>query len=96
VKRIIHRLEHRFGRPKNILRGGDPLDVLIGTILSQNTTDKNSDHAYQSLRLSFPRWDDLRAASPEDIESVIKIGGLQRIKGRRILSVLHTLNASYG
>ena len=32
------------------------LDSLVRTILSQNTTDKNSRAAFQSLKAAFPSW----------------------------------------
>ena len=33
-----------------------PLDELIGTILSQHTSDLNSSRAFESLRKTFPTW----------------------------------------
>lgn len=33
------------------------LDSLLGTILSQNTTDKNSRRAFASLKTAFPTWE---------------------------------------
>lgn len=35
------------------------LDGLVSTILSQNTTDVNSQRAFASLKSSFPTWEDV-------------------------------------
>lgn len=35
------------------------LDGLVSTILSQNTTDVNSQRAFASLKSGFPTWDDV-------------------------------------
>lgn len=35
------------------------LDSLVGTILSQNTTDNNSRRAFDSLKQAFPTWEEV-------------------------------------
>lgn len=37
------------------------LDSLVGTILSQNTTDNNSKRAFASLKQAFPTWEEVRS-----------------------------------
>ena len=37
------------------------LDSLVGTILSQNTTDNNSKRAFASLKRVFPTWEEVRS-----------------------------------
>lgn len=37
------------------------LDSLVGTILSQNTTDNNSKRAFASLKRAFPTWEEVRS-----------------------------------
>lgn len=39
------------------------LDSLIGTILSQNTTDNNSKRAFASLKRAFSTWEEVRFGS---------------------------------
>ena len=36
------------------------LDGLVRTVLSQNTTDANSQRAFMSLKSAFPNWEDVR------------------------------------
>ena len=61
---------------------------LVRTILSQNTSDVNSDRAFARLRERFPRWDMVLGAEVEKVEEAIKPGGLARIKAPRIKKAL--------
>ena len=47
------------------------LDSLVGTILSQNTTDVNSHRAFASLKAAFPTWEDVLASPTHSPMSVI-------------------------
>jgi len=87
VKRIALLLEKRYGIPE---REGkeDPLDILIQTILSQNTNDLNRDRAYQRLKSRFPLWEDVLNGKTEAIISAIRPGGLAGQKARRIREIL--------
>jgi endonuclease-3 len=80
-------LRDRFGTP-GLNRERPPLDELILTILSQNTNDRNRDHAYDSLRSRFPKWEDILKSSPEELEAVIAPAGLGHTKSRRIWAIL--------
>ena len=95
VKALAAALERMFGRPE-IRPRGDPLDVLIETILSQSTNDRNRERAYRSLRERFPRWEDALAAGPKPIRGAIRSGGLSRQKSVRIHALLERLAAEHG
>src|SRR2546421_3665099 len=69
----------------------DPLGGLIGTILSQHTSDINSERAYQQLIATFQTWEELRDASTNLVAAAIRSGGLANIKAPRIQDVLQTL-----
>ncbi len=69
----------------------DPLGGLIGTILSQHTSDINSDRAYQQLIERFPTWEQVRDAPTHEVAKAIRSGGLANIKAPRIQDALHTL-----
>ncbi len=69
----------------------DPLGGLIGTILSQHTSDINSGRAYQQLVVTYPTWEEVRDAPTYKVAEAIKSGGLANIKSVRIQDVLHTL-----
>jgi endonuclease III len=65
-----------------------PLDVLVETILSQNTSDTNSGRAFRSLRTAFPDWEAVTKAPTGEIAEAIRVGGLMQIKAARIKQVL--------
>lgn len=67
----------------------DPLNELILTILSQNTSDRNSGRAWRLLRARYDSWDAVLAADTRELYDVIKPAGLGNIKAPRIQSVLH-------
>lgn len=92
---VSEALKQKYGVPDT---GGldDPLEVLIRTILSQNTNDRNRDLAYEELRKRFPRWEDIIEADADAIAAAIKIGGLNQQKARRIKEVLGWVQARWG
>ncbi|HIE48125.1 TPA: endonuclease III [Candidatus Bipolaricaulota bacterium] len=90
LREIAARLTDHYGpiwrRP-----GGDLLDILIGTILSQNTSDLNRDRAYAELRRRFASWEEVLSAPVEEVEQAIRGAGLHRQRARRIKQVLARL-----
>lgn len=74
----------------------DPLDELVQTILSQNTTDQNSQRAFDQLKAAFPTWNDVMHASTDRIAQAIRSGGLAEIKSQRIVRVLRTIHEREG
>ncbi|MEX2724188.1 MAG: endonuclease III [Candidatus Freyarchaeota archaeon] len=87
VIRVIELLNREYGE-KKWKKKFDPLDQLVLTILSQNTSDKNSYAAFSNLKRKYPVWEDLIGASEEEIAEAIRIGGLGNIKARRIKETL--------
>jgi endonuclease-3 len=67
------------------------LDALVGTILSQNTTDVNSKRAFASLKAALPTWSAVLESPPEVMIEAIRSGGLAEIKTERVLVILRTL-----
>jgi endonuclease-3 len=95
VEEVIHLLEQEYG-PREWRADRDPVDALIETILSQNTSDLNSGRAFASLKDSFAGWKDVASAPAEDIANLIKPGGLHRIKAVRIKHVLEQIEIERG
>jgi endonuclease III len=87
----IHRILKRAHGPLDAPRRLDPLEELILTILSQNTSDVNRDRAYAAMRQRYPEWEDLAAARPRDLIVAIRSGGLANTKAPRILAVLREI-----
>jgi endonuclease-3 len=90
LARVYEILIATYGEPKNE-PDHNPLGGLIATILSQHTSDSNSERAYQQLVTAFPTWEAVRDAATDRIAEAIKCGGLANIKSVRIQEVLHML-----
>ncbi len=73
-----------------------PLDILILTILSQNTNDRNRDKAFAALRNRFPTWEAVRDAPTEEVVEAIRPSGLANQKGPRLQNVLRQISAERG
>lgn len=88
---IIQRLEERFPiRHHHPIREAFPL--LIATLLSQNTTDKNSFQAFQNLRSHYDVTPHVLARlQPSDIKPHIEIAGLYEVRSRRIIALSKTV-----
>ena len=80
-------LVREYGTPLNERRL-EPLDELIGAILSQHTSGINSRRAFESLKSTFPSWEDVSKASEEEIADAIRRGGLADQKAPRIKNIL--------
>lgn len=95
INKITLLLEKEYGVPRRT-RPADPLDILIETILSQNTNDQNRDKAYQKLKTRFPRWEEVLGAKTKRIVSAIREGGLAGQKARRIREILRWIKKQEG
>lgn len=96
LTRWVHRrlLDH-YGRPAWPASYA-PLEELVGTILSQHTSDINSERAFASLKRHFSSWEDVRDAPIGELTDVIRMGGLAVVKASRIQDVLLKLTDSDG
>lgn len=94
LRRVADLLAARFGRPRR--RAADPLDTLVETVLSQNTSDVNSGRAFAALKAAFPTWERAARAPVGSIERAIRPGGLARIKSCRIKIVLAAVKRRVG
>ncbi|MFN2545348.1 MAG: endonuclease III [Actinomycetota bacterium] len=94
--RVAHRrLEKRFG-PLDPPRPLDPLEELVLTVLSQNTSDVNRDRAYASLTERFPTWQAVLKAPTVAVADAIRPGGLANTKAPRIQAILRAIEERQG
>jgi endonuclease-3 len=91
IKRLANLLDREYGK-KIWRKSGDPTSVLIGTILSQNTTDQNSHRAFDNLKSRFKDWEEVRKSPVSKIERAIRIGGISSIKAKRIRNILNQIH----
>lgn len=81
-----------FGVPKKNSIDPDPLDMIIATILSQNTNDTNSYKAYKQLKQKYPDWSELINTPRTKIESIIRVAGLGKQKSAAIKNLISELS----
>jgi endonuclease-3 len=85
---VLERLGERYEHPAWAGPRVDAVSELVLTILSQNTADTNSFRAFTALRERYATWDEVLAAPTDELEEVIRPGGLAPTKSRRIQHVL--------
>lgn len=95
IRRVCSLLESVYGKPECNPKYG-PLDELMLTILSQNTSSANYNRAYANLRRTFASWDDVLSADSASIEEAIRCGGLARAKAKSIKSALERVRSEHG
>jgi len=95
VELLYQRLRERYGTPSPKSRQ-PPLDEVVFTILSQNTTDTNRDRAWVSLWKHFDNWDEMASARVDKIAAAIKVGGLHKVKAKRIKDILRQIKKEHG
>lgn len=72
------------------------LDELIATVLSQHTSDHNSERAFTALRERFGSWEAVAAATDQAVADAIRSGGMAEQKAPRIRRILATVQAREG
>ncbi|MEJ7616433.1 MAG: hypothetical protein WKF30_05560 [Pyrinomonadaceae bacterium] len=95
LRYIIQNLERTYGVPENN-RPRDPLDMLIGVILSQATSDVNSQRTFDALKRRYPTWDQALAARKSALATTIKSGGLSNQKAAVIKDLLRQIKEREG
>ena len=97
LRYIIQNLERTYGVPVNRRPPrADPLDMLVGVILSQATSDTNSERTFAALKKRFPTWDAVLRARERTLADTIRSGGLANQKAAVIRGVLRQIKAERG
>jgi len=92
----IYRLLFNFFGPRNWWPGDSPFEIIIGAILTQNTSWKNVEKAISYIK-------DARKLSPQamfsieekELEQLIKPSGFYKLKAKRIKSFMNFLFIRY-
>jgi endonuclease-3 len=96
ITKINNLLIREFGIPEKNKITPDPVDLLIATILSQNTNDRNSYRAFKNLKDNFKDWEELEKLPASRIEKYIKVAGLGKQKSNAIKGFLKQLKKEKG
>lgn len=94
--RIVHQqLVNAYGEPR-WRQHLPPVDELISTILSQNTSDTNRDRAFAALKARYADWNEVMSAPEADIRNTIRPAGLANQKAPRIQAALRHIYQERG
>lgn len=94
---ILNILKDTIPLPKLVKAGADPYQTLIVTIISQNTTDINTERAFEKLSRRFKITPEvLSNAETTEIENCIRIGGLYKSKTRAIQTASKIILEQFG
>ncbi|RPI17867.1 MAG: endonuclease III [Ignavibacteriae bacterium] len=96
ILKVLALLKKEFKGLKTEPGKSDPLDVLIATMLSQNTTDKTSYKAFVNLKERFKDWYEVMEAPYTKVRDAIKVCGLANPKARNIQRMLKELKKEHG
>jgi endonuclease III len=72
------------------------LDEVVATVLSQHTSDLNSERAFAQLKAAFPDWEQVLDAPVDQVADAIRCGGIAAAKSRRIQQILAAIRAREG
>ncbi len=82
-------LVETYGEPQQRERQRQPpVDQLVNTILSQQTTSANRERAFSRLKERFPDWEAVMEAPLEEVREAIRPAGLANQKAPRIQNAL--------
>lgn len=95
AQEIIELLGPSYG-PFEHARRLDPAEEVVFTILSQHTSDTNSERAFHRLMEEFGSLEAVAQGDVERIAEAVNIGGLARIKAPRIKRVLNLILEKQG
>jgi endonuclease III len=87
---VYGRLSAAYGEP-NWRSHFLPMEELVLTFLSQNTSDVNSGRAFDALRARYPTWQSVLDAPTAELAETIRSGGLAQQKAPRIQSALRRI-----
>jgi endonuclease III len=96
ISEIIKLLKKEFPGLKPKPGKSNPLDVLIGTMLSQNTTDKTSFKAFMNIKNDIGSWEAVLQAPTAKLKKAVRVCGLAEQKSANIKKLLKTIKKEKG
>lgn len=96
IAAVHHRLGEVYGLPVWQPLGQPAIDELIGTFLSQNTSDANASRAFASLKAAYPTPQAVMNAPTAELAAIIRSGGLAQQKAPRIQAALRAIYQERG
>lgn len=95
VKEILKRLYKIYPKPRTALEYSTPLELLVATILSAQTTDKLVNQLTPSLFKEYRRAKDLANASIEELDTYINRVNFHFNKAKNIIAAAKIIDEKY-
>jgi endonuclease-3 len=96
LQRILDALDQRYPNVTCALRHHDAWQLLVATILSAQCTDERVNMVTPQLFKQFPTMQDLAAAQPAEVASVIRSTGFFNNKAKSIVGAARRIAADFG
>ncbi len=96
VRKILARLQARYPEVRVPLHHRDPFQLLISTILSAQCTDAMVNRVTPVLFEKFRTPEEFAAASPRELEGIIKPTGFFHQKAKAIINASRSLVERFG
>lgn len=99
---VTDRLISSLGHPDELHRSSplnnceSALEVLLATILTQNTNDRNANRAWENFKARFPDPEMALKVSADELADVIRVAGLAGQKAVTIQKVLNKVAERFG
>ncbi len=74
----------------------DPWQLLVATVLSAQTTDERVNSVTPALFKRFSSPFEMAAASPDDVEDIIRPTGFFRVKAKTLVSLAQAVSERFG
>ena len=95
IQKIIDIFEEKYPKPESALNYNSPFELLIATILSAQTTDKQVNKVTSNLFDKYNTPEEFASLEPEELEEEIKSIGLYRNKSKYIVKTAKKLLEEY-
>ena len=95
TRKILDRLQEMYPQVRTALRFSNPFELLIATILSAQTTDKQVNKVTLDLFAKYPDPYSIIKLKAEELEDEIKSIGLYKNKSKNIIATCQILINKY-
>ena len=96
VQDILNRLEQRYPNVTCALHHKNAWELLIATILSAQTTDVTVNKVTPALFQQYPTPQALAAATPEELEPILRPTGFYRNKAKSVVGASRGIMENFG
>jgi len=96
VQKVLAVLSDLYPNPRTALNFNTPFQLLVATILSAQTTDRQVNRVTEKLFMKYAAPEDFARLTPEELENEIKSCGLYKNKAQNIIQTARILADKYG